>query len=181
VQIFDRTDPLRSDTTLLVAALLALGIPPHGQQLFTCVYEVVRGETRFDCTWTLKSMSADGRFATVTMQDAWDDHAWLCANPRHPLALIRTALTYQRAFSYTPRFTQAELKNIERPETWLEAAIRNLIWLLREIPRAVPDGIVRFGPRHAAMVPRTLGEKDRTRFLRFVENPSKRAEILRAA
>jgi hypothetical protein len=181
VQLFDSTDPLRSEVTLFVASLLALGIGQHGPSLFHCTFEHLRGETQFHSTWTLAGASRDGRFDTVKMQKAWDDGLWLCANPKHPLAILRNGLTYQRAFSYTPRFTLAELARIETPDTWLEAAIRNLIWLLREMPRCIPEGIVRFGPRHAAMVPKSLPEKEKTRFLRYVEHPGKRAEILRSA
>lgn len=181
MQIHDEADPLRSDITLLAAALLALGIPQHGGVLFHCTYEHVRGETKFRSTWTFADKSRDGRFSTPAMQKAWEDPAWLAANAKHPLAVLRSDLTYARAFSYTPRFTLAELARIERPETWLEAAIRNLIFILREMPRVIPEAIIRFGPTHAAMVRRDLTEGDKTRFLRFVENPGKRSEIIRAA
>jgi hypothetical protein len=133
-QIFDSEDPLRSDTTLLVASLLTLGIPSAGRDLFHCTYENVRGAVQFNTVWTLRGESSCKRFGTPAMQKAWQDHAWLAANPAHPLAILRSGLTYARAMTYTPRFTLAELAAIERPETWLEAAFRNLIYLLRNIP-----------------------------------------------
>jgi hypothetical protein len=173
-QIFDSEDPLRSDTTLLVASLLTLGIPSAGRDLFHCTYENVRGAVQFNTVWTLRGESSCKRFGTPAMQKAWQDHPWLAANPAHPLAILRSGLTYARAMTYTPRFTLAELAAIERPETWLEAAFRNLIYLLRNIPSAIPQGIVRFGPRHMAFVRRNKSEAEKARFLRYVENPSKR-------
>jgi hypothetical protein len=183
VQIIDETDPLRSDTTLLIAALLALGIPQQGRELFHCTYEHVRGETLFRCVWSLGCESADKRFETSAMEKAWDDGAWLLANPRHPLALMREGVTYKRAFSYTPRFSLDELKRIETPETWIEAGIRNLITLLRGIPRKSHKGIVRFGHDHAAFVPAGLSDDRRTRLLKYVEtqDSSERAALARAA
>lgn len=179
IQIHDGTDPLRSDVTLLVAALLTLGIPAAGGELFYCTCEAERGEVKFDAVWTLKDESSDGRFDAGKMRAAWDDSQWLLANPKHPLSVIRCGLSYQRAFHYTPKFTLKELATIETPDTWLEAAIRNLIFILRELPNIPPRGAVRFGPDWAAFVPQNLADDRRTRFLKYVEtkSPEKRRAI----
>lgn len=175
VQIFDETDPLRSDTTLLAAALVTLGIPRAREcRLFHCTYEQVRGATQFRAAWSFRSESIDGRFLTAGMELCWKDGAWLMANPTHPLAILRCGLTFERAFKHTPRFSREYLSSVETPDTWIEAACYNLIFLLRGMPRTVPEGIIRFGPRHAAMVPKNLPESDKTKFIKYVEHPSKR-------
>jgi len=183
VQIRDYDDPLRSDVTLLIASLLTLGVPAAGGELFYSTCEAKAGEVVVESVWTLKGASRDGRFDTGQMRDAWSDSPWLLANPAHPLAVLRCGLSYQRAFSYTPRFTLTELATIEKPDTWLEAAIRNLIFILRELPSAPLRGAVRFGPDWAAFVPQNLPDDRRTRFLKYVEtkDPNKRREILRSA
>lgn len=181
IQIRDHEDPLRSDITLLVAALLTLGVPAAGGELFYSVCEPRGGELVVDSVWTLKGESRDGRFSAAAMRDAWNDSPWLLANPKHPLSVIRCGLSYKRAFSYTPRFTLPELATIETPDTWLEAAIRNLVFILRELPAVPMRGTVRFGPDWAAFVPQTLPEDRKTRFLKYVEtqDPTKRRAILR--
>lgn len=176
VQLTDESDPLRSDTTLLIASLLTLGIPGAGRDLFVATCEAVKGETVWKVTWSLRDASEDDRFATLKMQVAWTDGAWLLANPTHPLATLRSGLTYARAFSYTPRFTLAQLAAIETPDTWLEAGIRNLIYLLREMPRAAAHArdIIRFGPRWAAFVPQDIEDSEKSRLLHHVERRDKR-------
>lgn len=183
VQIYDEDDPLRSDTTLLVAALLTLGVPPAGRDLFCATCEAVRGARQWRVQWSLRGGSEDGRFDAVKMQAAWADGAWLLQNPAHPLALLRGGLTYARAFGYTPRFTLAELAHLETPDTWLEAGIRNLVYLLREMPRAAAHArdIIRFGPRWAAFVPQDAPEAAKTRLLRYVESDENKRAKLRAA
>lgn len=177
VQIIAEDDPLRSDTTLLIAALCALGIPPAGRDLFCATSEFVRGESKWRVIWSLRGVSTCKRFNTVEMQKAWADGAWLLNHPTHPLAILRGALTYERAFKYSPRFTLAELA-IENTDTWVEGGIRNLIFLLRGIPQAAQSArdIIRFGPRWAAMVPQNLDDGDRSKLLRYVEAPGKRPE-----
>jgi len=182
VQIRDHDDPLRSNVTLLVAALLTLGIPPAGGELFYSTCEAKCGEVLIDSVWTLKGSSRDGRFDTGQMRDAWADAHWLLANPGHPLAVMRCGLSYQRALTYTPRFTLTEIATIETPDTWLEAACRNLIFILREPPAFPLRGAVRFGPDWAAFVPHNRPDDRRTRFLKYVEtqDPVKRRSILRS-
>ena len=177
MQIEDTTDPLRSDTTLLIAALLALGVPFAAPT--HCTYELVRGETVFRTVWTLRAESKCKRFSTAAMENEWAANPWTLP-ATHPLFALRSGLTFDRALSYTPRFTPSMRANVENADTWLEAAILNLLILMCEIPRIVPEGIVRFGARHAAMVPRTLSESAKTRFLKYVEFPSKRAELASA-
>ncbi len=182
VQIMDAGDPRSSDATLLVAALLTLGIPAATDEFFHITRELERGEQIWHVIWTLRAASADGRFATPEMVKAWDDGAWLLQHPNHPLAILRGGLTYQRAMSHTPRFTLAELAKIETPDTWLEAACRNLICLLRDMPVAAQAArkIIRFGRNHAAFVPQCMPDKAQTRFLHYVEKPAQRDQ-LRAA
>lgn len=156
VQLFDGTDPLRSDTTLLATALLTLGIPIAGKCGFNCTYEHTRGSTDFHAIWTFGGVSKCGRFDAKAMELAWADGVWLGANPQHPLAILRGGLTFQRALTMTPRFTLEELARIETPDTWLEAGARNLVMLLRMLPRAAQKGIVRFGESHLAFVPRLM-------------------------
>lgn len=181
VQIRDHEDPMRSEVTLLIAALLTLGIPPAGGELFYSTCEARQGETVIESIWSLQGASRDGRFSTSKMREAWADAPWLLANPQHPLSVMRCALSYQRAFTHTPRFTLTELARIETPDTWVEAACRNLIFILRELPHVPLRGTVRFGPDWAAFVPQNLPAATRTRFLKYVEtqDPSKRRAILR--
>lgn len=173
VQIFDEGDPLRSDTTLLVASLLTLGIPPAGTQLFHCTCEMVAGALQWRSCWSLKDESRDGRFDTVKMQKAWADGEWLLKNPKHPLAILRGGLTYKRAVMHDPKFTADYRARIENPDTWLESAFYNLVFLLREMPKAARTAreIVRFGSRWAAMVPQHLPEEKKTKLLKYVQVP----------
>lgn len=169
VQIRDREDPMRSDTTLLVAALITLGIPHAGRDLLYVTCEAGQGEVTWEAVWSLREVSRCGRFRTVEMRKRWDDAQWLLANPTHPLALIRCGLTYERAVKCSPRFTLTELAQIETPDTWLEAAMRNLVFILRELPKVVPKQAVRFGPTWAAFVPANLPESRKKRVLNYVE------------
>jgi hypothetical protein len=177
VQIFDSEDPLRSDTTLLIAALLTLGIPPMEPGFFHTAREAVRGELKTQAIWTLHHQSPDRRFSARLMEAAWDNAAWLSTNPTHPLAILRGAITWHRAFNSSPRFSLDELRRIETPDTWAEAGVRNLIYLLRQLPCADPRRIVRFGPTWAAFVPASLSESKKTRLLKYVESPSKRGQL----
>lgn len=183
VQLFGEDDPRRSDTTLLVASLLALGIPRASREFFHATREFLRGETVWRTIWTLRDESADKRFNTLGMIKAWSDGQWLLQHAQHPLAILRGGLTYDRAFKHTPKFTLAELEKIEKPDTWLEAAIRNLVVLLRDMPEAnrAARKIIRFGRHHAAFVPGCLADKAQTRLLNYVEKPAKREAIRRAA
>lgn len=181
IQIIDDADPLRADATLLAAALLTLGIPAASKELFSCTHEHVRGALEFHTVWTFGGASKCGRFDSKAMELAWSDGPWLLANPKHPLAILRDGLTYARAFSMTPRFSLAELARIETPDTWIEAGCRNLIVLLRAMPRAAQKGIVRFGETHLAFVPKSMPEAQKKAFLDYAEHPAKRAQILAAA
>jgi hypothetical protein len=185
VQLFDEEDPLRSDVTIQAAALLTLGIPPKLKEFFHVTYESIRGEIKFHSVWTFGGISFDKRFDTVQMRRAWGDGAWLLANPKHPLAILRTGLTYHRAFNHTPKYTIEERNRIETPDTWLESGCHNLIWLLRQIPLCAKQrrGIIRFAPVHLAMVPANLPETSKTRLIKYAEstNPDVRARIRAAA
>jgi hypothetical protein len=179
VQIIDDTDPRRSDKTLCAAALLTLGISPAGREYFHATVEMVRGALEWQTIWSFRQDSACGRFDTAAMLKAWDDALWLVNNPQHPLSIIRTGLNYNRVFKMTPRFSLEELRRIETPDTWLEAAARNLIVLLRDMPEALTTvrKIIRFGPDFAAFVPKCMDDKQQTRFLNYVERPDYRSRL----
>lgn len=177
VHLYEEGDPRASDTTLLVAALLSLGIPPAGPEFFVFTTEQIRGENRQVGIWMLSDSSPDERFYAAPLARVWNDHAWLVKNPKHPLAILRNGLTYQRTFSHTPKLTLAQLERLETPDAWIEAAMRNLITILRELPAVAETtrGVVRFSVDSSALVPRCLPETSKTKFLKYVENPGKRA------
>lgn len=183
VQLFDDTDPLRSDVTLCVAALLTLGIPVAGNSLLHFTTERVRGAANTRAVWTLGGASKCKRFETAKMIDAWESAEWLAKNPQHPLAVIRGALTFEAAMKFTPRFTPEYRTRIESAETWIETAMHNLLILLRDMPRAAKAvrGIIRFAQDHAAFVPVALPQTAQTRLIKYAEHPEKRASIRAAA
>lgn len=182
VHVYDQDDPRRSDNTLLVAALLALGIPAATEEFFHSTCEVSKGARVWRTQWTLREQSKCGRYNTPAMVRVWNEGAWLCANPKHPLAILRSGLTYAKAFSYTPRFTLAELAKIETADTWIEAAIYNLVVLLRDMPEALraTRNIIQFGPHWGAFVPQCAPEAQKTRLLKHVENHKRHMEALAA-
>jgi hypothetical protein len=179
VEIIDEHDPRRSDTTLLVAALLTLGIPAAHREFCVPTVELIRGEQKWHTIWLLREESKCGRFKTPAMRRVWSDGAWLLANPQHPLAILRCGLTYAKAMTHTPKFTIEERERIETPDTWLESAMHNLIVILRDLPlvTTASRSIVRFGPRHAALVPRCLNDGRKSRFLKYVEQPRLRSQL----
>lgn len=183
VQLFDEEDPFRSDTTLLAAALLTLGIPQVGPRPNHAVVEAARGERKPTFVWNFADASRDRRFSTVTLKRAWSDGSWLLANAVHPLAIMRGGLTYARAMTFAPRYSVEYRSRVETPDTWLETAVHNLLILLRDMPATLADarGIIRFAPRHAALVPASLSEKQKTEFIRYVEYPAKRPQLRTAA
>lgn len=174
---------MRSDVTLLAAALFTLGIPAAGNSLLHFTAEAKAGATVRRAVWTFSDTSKDKRFSTSAMITAWDDYAWLCANPQHPLAIIRGALTFEAAAKVQPKFTVAERARIETPETWVETAKHNLLILLSRIPASQRSarGIVRFATDHAAYVPLSLPEPKKTELIKYVEHPSKRPALRTAA
>lgn len=183
VQLFDDTDPLRSDVTLCVAALLTLGIPAAGGALLHFTAEHVRGASVRRAVWTFADADKAQRFATRTMADAWNDADWLLKNPTHPLAIIRASLTYGAAVKCTPKYTAEYRARVETPDTWRETAMHNLLILLSRIPGVSRNarGIVRFATDHAAYVPISLPEIRKTELIKYVEYPSKRAAQRTAA
>lgn len=182
VQVFGDDDPRRSDRTLLVACLLALGIPAAEAEYFHATCEMIRGGLVWKTIWSLRQESPDGRFKTPAMIQAWDNGTWLCQNPTHPLAIMRGGVTYEKAFAYTPKFTLEQLANIETPDTWIEAAIRNLVVLLRDMPMALQASrrIVRFGPEWAAFVPGCAPESRKTALLKHVEKNERHQSAIAA-
>lgn len=182
VEVVDEDDPRRSDTTLLVAALLTLGIPAAQREFCFPTVELVRGEKKWRTIWLLREESKDRRFQTPGMVRSWVDGQWLVANPQHPLAIMRGGLTYAKALQHTPKFSPEYREKVETPDTWLESAMHNLIVILRDFPTIVQAArsIVRFGPRHCAFVPRCLNDASKSRFLRYVESPRKRSQLAAA-
>ena len=178
LQLEDFTDPLRSDVTLLAAALITLGFGKAGPKLFHVTYEHVRGETRFHSVWTFRAVSRDRKHDGVKLRAAWDDPEWLGANPLHPLTVIRDGLSYAKALSHSPKFTLAELNTLERPDAYLEASMFNLIQILKAIPRSSPKGIIRVGPDgYAGYVPRVWSEPKKRDFMRYVERRDLRGKL----
>lgn len=179
VQLFDDTDPLRSDVTLCAAALLTLGIPRHGKSLLHFTTERIRGAAVRRAVWTFAGASPCGRFSTHDMITGWDSAVWLERNQSHPLAIIRASLTYDVAMKFTPKFTPDYRRRVETPETWRETAVHNLLVLLRDMPAAMRGvrGVIRFGPEHMAFVPLALPQEKQTRLIKYAEHPDKRPEI----
>lgn len=178
--VFDDDDPRRSDTTLLVASLLALGIPAATHEFFHSTCQIERGARVWKTIWSLRDESRCKRFQTCGMVRVWNDGLWLLQNPKHPLAILRGGLTYKKAFSYTPRFTALELAQIETPDTWIEAAILNLLRLCVEMPQALKAtrNIVQFGRTWAALVPQCAPEAQKTKLLKHVENSKRHLAAL---
>lgn len=183
VQLFDEEDPFRSDLTLLAAALLTLGIPQVKGRRSHATVEAARGERKARLVWNFEAASRDRRYSTVEMQRAWNDGVWLLAHPTHPLAILRSGLTFARAMQFQPKFTPAYRAAVETPDTWLETGVHNLLILLRDMPAvfATSRHIIRFGQRHAALVPATFSEKEKCQFIRYVEQPAKRPQFRTAA
>ncbi|MCX6968199.1 MAG: hypothetical protein NTZ46_10575 [Verrucomicrobia bacterium] len=90
-------DPLASENTMLVAALVTMGVAFYDAQPYLETREIVNGEERRTVTWCLATKTADGRFKTRELIQWWRDAAWLAANPEHPLAYAKKAVAnYQR-------------------------------------------------------------------------------------
>lgn len=81
------SNPLTSPNTIMVAALVTLGIPLD-EDVGVQVFKQGGKET---ILWTLKEKSLCGKYATQAMTEAWRDPAWHLANPEHPFAYIKTA------------------------------------------------------------------------------------------
>ena len=86
------TDPVTSDNTEMVAALVTLGVAFYDAQPFLETREIVEGQEKRIVTWCLKTKTADGRFKTRELIQWWSDEAWLHANREHPLAYAKAAV-----------------------------------------------------------------------------------------
>ncbi len=171
-QALDDGDPLRSDVTLLIAALCTLGIPPAAQDFFTLNREPGRGGTKTTVLWSLGAESPCRRFSAVEMEKAWTDFDWQARNPKHPLTILRNTLHYEKVFKLVPKFSLEQLRAVETPDTWAEQGARNLVHLLRELSVALPNrtrGIVRFAFDAAAIVPITWDQTDQTKLIKYAE------------
>ena len=77
--------------TALAAALTAVGIPLAEQKAFIKVVgDGVRGERTM---WFFEAQSPCGKYKTKELIAAWGDDAWHLANPEHPFAYIKCALS----------------------------------------------------------------------------------------
>jgi len=91
------TDPVRSDTTAMVCALVTLGVPFYEPQPYQETREIVDGQEKHTVTWCLQTKTEDGRFKTRELIQWWRDDAWLATNNEHPLAYAKAAIAnYQR-------------------------------------------------------------------------------------
>jgi len=106
-------DPLASDITRLVAALVALGIPLDAECGYLETRELVEGSEHRVVTWTLKARSDCGRYDTRKLIAAWSDDAWLRANAEHPLAYLKSGLGNLRRIE-TEMQTRAPLALIRK-------------------------------------------------------------------
>ena len=85
-------DPVTSENTELVAALVTLGVPFYDEQPFLETREIVNGEERRTVTWCLGTKTEDGRLKTRELIQWLKDEAWLRANPEHPLSYAKAAV-----------------------------------------------------------------------------------------
>jgi len=84
-------DPLSSPNSIMVAALLTLGIPLHPEHGIREFREVVDGKPVRTIMWTLQPQSIGGDYDTVEAISNWQNAIWLEANPNHPLTFIKRA------------------------------------------------------------------------------------------
>lgn len=189
VQVSGFDDPLRSDTTLLAAALLTLGYPAASRDYLHLTCETDRGEARWKTVWSFHGESAEPAmrgFGADVLREAWLDPAcrWLLRNADSPLAVLKNSLRYEKIYGFTPKYSREQLAQLATPDTWLEAGFRNLVHLLRSLPRAMQEVrlVERFAATRAAFVPRCLPESEKTRRLKFAEttDANKRRSILAA-
>ncbi len=94
-----RTDPVCSENTAMVAALVTLGVPFYAPQPFLETRETLNEQEKRTVTWCLQTKSSDGRFKTRELIQWWRDEAWLAANPEHPLAYVKAAIANHQRFA----------------------------------------------------------------------------------
>ena len=76
--------------TSLAAALTAVGIPLSEKPFLKVVGDGVHGERT---VWFFEPQSPCGKYKTRELIAAWGDDAWHLANPEHPFAYIKCALS----------------------------------------------------------------------------------------
>ena len=76
--------------TSLAAALTAVGIPLSAKPFLKVVGDGIRGERTM---WFFEAQSPCGKYKTKELIAAWGDDAWHLANPEHPFAYIKCALS----------------------------------------------------------------------------------------
>jgi hypothetical protein len=79
-----------TSNTALAAALSAVGIPLAEKPFVRVVGDGIRGER---VIWFFDPQSACGKYRTGELIQAWSDNSWHLANPEHPFAYIKAALT----------------------------------------------------------------------------------------
>lgn len=95
-------NPHASKNTVLVAALLALGIPLDEQVGAQHFREAGKDGKPLDVViWTLQPKSLCGAHNTAELVKRWDDKQWQSDNPEHPLCYIKAAFeNHRRAIDY---------------------------------------------------------------------------------
>ena len=78
-----------TSNTSLAAALTAVGIPLSEKPFVRVVGDGIQAER---VVWFFEPQSADGKFQTKELIQAWNDDAWHLANPEHPFAYIKCSL-----------------------------------------------------------------------------------------
>jgi hypothetical protein len=78
-----------TSNTDLASALTAVGIPLAEKPFVRVVGDGIHGER---VVWFFEPQSADGKFQTRELIDAWNDDEWHLAHPEHPFAYIKCAL-----------------------------------------------------------------------------------------
>ncbi len=146
-------DPFAAESTLLVAALLALGVPANTRCPFVETLELDGEQTRAWHRWILSDRSTCGKYHTAALRKLWVDPQWLGANAGHPLAQIRGAFHLAGECVLAPELLDA------LPIGWLARAtpsvspnaatdaLRVLELVREQLENSVPLMIVRKGKR----------------------------------
>jgi len=83
-----------TSNTALAAALSAVGIPLAEKPFVRVVGDGIRGER---VIWFFDPQSRCGKYKTSELIAAWADTGWHLANPEHPFAYIKAALSNREA------------------------------------------------------------------------------------
>ncbi len=126
---------------LLACALLTLGVREHPSLPFTDTTEEVAGVPRRVWQWVFEPRSADGLYETARLVKWWQDEAWLAANPRHELAIVKAVL---ENFAEVARRVRATVPRVIVRKGDLAAHIpanaspERRAWLLGKLEGSIP-------------------------------------------